>query len=116
MQGLLNLHLLQHLLGYEDAVRETAREVDCRIEIDDELKSILDGKIQLLLENINNKPEAIFTYFIPDLSKDGGRYVNKAGIIKKIDMYNQKITLEDKSEILISEIIDITSDIFKIFE
>ena len=110
------MHHLLHLLGYEDAVRETAREVDYRIEIDDELKNILDSKIQLLIENISNKPEIILTYFIPDLSKEGGRYVNKSGIIKKIDMFNQIIILEDRSKILISDIIDISGDIFKIFE
>ena len=58
------------LTGYEDAVRETAREVGERIEIDDELKNILDGKIQILKEQIKKKPEVIFTYFIPDLHKE----------------------------------------------
>ena len=73
------------LTGYEDAVRETAREVGERIEIDDELKNILDGKIQILTEQIKKKPEVIFTYFIPDLTKDGGAYVSVTGIVKKID-------------------------------
>ena len=59
------------LTGYEDAVRETARETNERIEIDDELKLILDGKIQILFEKIKVKPEVTFTYFIPDLRKDG---------------------------------------------
>ena len=104
------------LTGYEDAVRETAREVGERIEIDDELKNILDGKIQILTEQIKKKPEVIFTYFIPDLTKDGGAYVSVTGIVKKIDTYNQNIILEDKTEIPINEIIDITGEIFKIYE
>lgn len=104
------------LTGYEDAVRETAREVMERIEIDDELKNILDGKIQLLSEQINKKPEVIFTYFIPDLTKDGGTYISVAGIVKKIDTYNQNIILEDKTEIPINDILDISGEIFKIYE
>lgn len=104
------------LTGYEDAVRETAREVMERIEIDDELKNILDGKIQLLSEQINKKPEVIFTYFIPDLTKDGGTYISVAGIVKKIDTYNQNIILEDKTEIPINDILDITGEVFKIYE
>lgn len=104
------------LTGYEDAVRETAREVMERIEIDDELKNILDGKIQLLSEQINKKPEVIFTYFIPDLTKDGGIYISVAGIVKKIDTYNQNIILEDKTEIPINDILDITGEVFKIYE
>ena len=104
------------LTGYEDAVRETAREVMERIEIDDELKNILDGKIQLLSEQINKKPEVIFTYFIPDLTKDGGIYISVAGVVKKIDTYNQNIILEDKTEIPINDILDISGEVFKIYE
>ena len=37
------------LTGYEDAVRETARETNERIDIDYEIKSIMDGKIQILI-------------------------------------------------------------------
>ena len=36
------------LTGYEEAVTETAREVGERIDVDEELKNILDSKIQLL--------------------------------------------------------------------
>ena len=102
------------LTGYEDAVTETAREVENRIEIDDELKNILDGKIQILIEQIKNKPEIIFTYFVPDVKKDGGTYISITGIVKKINLYSQNIILEDKTEIPISEIIDISGEIFKI--
>ena len=104
------------LTGYEDAVRETARQTGERIEIDDELKNILDGKIQILVEQIKKKPEAIFTYFIPDSTKNGGIYTNIIGIVKKIDTYSQKIILEDKTEIPICEIIDISAKIFNLLE
>ena len=102
------------LTGYEDSVLETAREVGERIDIDDELRSILDSKIQILIEQIKKRPEVIVTYFIPDITKDGGVYVNVTGIIKKVDRINQIIILEDKTEIPINEIIDISGDIFKI--
>lgn len=104
------------LTGYEDAVRETARETRNRIDIDEEIKAILDSKIQLLSEKIKQKPEISFTYFIPDLRKDGGDYVTVNGIIKKIDTYEQKIILLDKTEIPINEIIDISGEIFKRYD
>lgn len=104
------------LTGYEEAVTETAREVGERIDIDDELKNILDGKIQILTEQIKKKPEVVFTYFVPDIIKNGGAYINITGVIKKIDIYNQIIILEDKTEIPINEIIDISGEIFKIYE
>ena len=104
------------LTGYEEAATETAREVGERIDIDDELRNILDSKIQMLSEQIKKKHEIIFTYFVPDLTKDGGKYINVTGIIKKIDTIKQLIILEDKTEIPINEIIDISGDIFKVFE
>ena len=96
------------LTGYEDAVRETARETCERIEIDDGLKEILDGKLQLLRENIYKKEVVTFTYFVPDVRKDGGEYVTEMGVIKKFDDSRNVIILADKREIPISEIIDIS--------
>ena len=96
------------LTGYEDAVRETARETSQQIDIDDEIKAILDGKIQMLSEQIKKRPEVSITYFLQDLRKDGGAYITVEGVIKKIDTYNQNIVLVDKTEIPINDIIDIS--------
>ena len=96
------------LTGYEDAVRETARETHERREIDDGLKEILDGKLQLLRENIYKKEVVSFTYFVPDERKDGGEYVTVMGVVKKFDDSRNVIVLADKREIPISEIIDIS--------
>ena len=104
------------LTGYEEAVKETARETNERIDIEDELKSILDGKLQIILEQIKNHPEISITYFIADTKKDGGEYVTVTGLVKKVDLYNQYIYLIDNTEIPINEIIDISGDIFKVYE
>ena len=104
------------LTGYEDAVKETGREVGERIDIDDELKNILETKIQILTEKINKKVETTFTYFLPDLTKNGGEYISVTGIVKKIDSYNQKIILEDNTEIFVNDIIDISGELFNIIE
>lgn len=104
------------LTGYEEAVKETARETNERIDIDDELKSILDGKLQIILEQIKNHPEISITYFIADTKKDGGEYVTVTGLVEKVDLYNQYIYLVDNTEIPINEIIDISGDIFKVYE
>ena len=104
------------LTGYEDAVRETARETSERIEIDEEIKGILDGKIQILLELVKKKPEVSITYFVQDLKKDGGEYITVEGIVKRIDIDNQCIIFADRREIPISEIIDISGDIFNQFD
>lgn len=104
------------LTGYEDAVKETARETNERIEIDEELKAILDTKLQIIIEQVKTNPEISVTYFIPDLKKEGGAYTTVEGIVKKIDMYNQIIYLANSIEIPINEIIDISGEIFRMFE
>ena len=104
------------LTGYYDAVKETERQTDKRIELDEEMKRILDSKLQIILENINKKPEVLITYFVPDSKKNGGKYVTIEGIIKKIDLFNQIIYLLDNKEISISEIIDISGKIIKLYE
>ena len=95
------------LTGYEDAINETSRITNDRIELDEELKLILNRKIQEIKKKINKKNNITITYFIPDSKKTGGRYVTTRGIVKKIDEYKRIIILEDKKEILISSIIEI---------
>ena len=104
------------LTGYEDAIYEIARLTNERIELDEESKSILDNKIQIIKEQISTRPTISFTYFIPDLKKDGGKYVTVTGIVRKIDEYRQIIILEDKTEIPINEIISIMGTIVEIDE
>lgn len=104
------------LTGYEEAIMETARETAERIDIDDEIKSILDSKIQILTEQLKKRPEVTIAYFLHDSRKDGGAYITVEGIVKKIDIYSQNLILADNTEIPINEIIDISGEIFKIYE
>ena len=104
------------LTGYDDAIKETSRETSEKIDIDDGLKSILDSKLQIIMEQIKNKPEISFTYFIPDSKKDGGSYITVIGIVRKIDLYNQIIYLANNTEIPINDIINISGEIFKMYE
>ena len=98
------------------SIKETARLTDKRIEIDDGLKIILNNKLQYVLEKIKLKPEIIFTYFVYDDKKIGGKYVEKIGVVKKIDMVEQYVMLIDKTKIPILEIINITGEIFNSME
>lgn len=95
------------LTGYDDEIKETARLTNERIELDDEAKNILNNKIRIILEQISTRPVVTFTYFIPDLQKEGGKYVTAKGIVKKINEYKKMIILEDMTEIPIKEIINI---------
>ena len=101
------------LVGYDDAVKETARLTDKRIEIDDGLKEMINSKLNYLNEHIKDNYEVIVTYFIKDIKKNGGKYINKTGVIKRIDSLNKIIKFSDNSIIKMNDIININSDMFK---
>ena len=100
------------LKGYEGQVKETARLTDKRIELNEELKEILDLKIQLIQEKIKEQPDVTITYFIPDDKKQGGKYKTVTNSVKKIDTYKNEIILIDGTTIAIDEIIDISNEIY----
>ncbi len=94
------------LVGYKEAVIETARITDKKIILDEEAKEILDNKINLIKSKLSLKPNVIITYFIPDKSKSGGSYKNISGSVNKIDLYKSFIIVDD-NKINICDIIDI---------
>ena len=100
------------LNGYEDAIRESARQTDDEIEYSDDERERLDQKIQWLYRHINEQIRANITYFEADLRKHGGREVTIAGIIKKIDLNKRQIIFEKNINISIDQIIAIEYDCF----
>lgn len=102
------------LTGYEGQVKETARLTNKKIEINEELKEILNKKIQLIQKKIKEQPQIEITYFIPDSKKEGGRYETVTNSVKKIDTYKNEIILIDGTTIAIDEIIDINSEIYQL--
>ena len=97
------------LTGYEGQVKETARLTDKRIELNEELKEILDLKIQLIQEKIKEQPDVTITYFIPD---DKNKVENTKQLqiqSKKLIHIKVKLYLIDGTTIAIDEIIDINS-------
>lgn len=95
------------LSGYDGAIMETARLTDRRIELDEEEKSILDQKIRRIQEQIDAKQVVELTYFQPDETKVGGKYIIAKNSIKKINEYERIIIMQDGCRIQMEEIIDI---------
>lgn len=95
------------LTGHEAAIRETARLTKERVELDESRKEILDERLQMIRENLSEKPEVTFTYFQPDERKSGGAYLTVTGRVKKVDGYERRILLEDGTVVPLEELIDI---------
>lgn len=95
------------LSGYDDAVRETARYTDSRVELTEEEKVILDAKLQTLAERIGSQPVAAFTWVRPDEKKEGGTCLTVRGKVKKLDSHTGEVVLTDGQRISFEDILDI---------
>lgn len=95
------------LTGYEEAIAETGRLTDSRIELEEDARIILDEKLRQIQEQIDIQPEAAITYFLPDSRKAGGSYVTLRDRVKKIDPYERVVIMQEGSRIPIEEIVEI---------
>ena len=77
------------------------------ISLDDELKEKINYKLNKINELIKNNPVVEITYFIPDVKKDGGKYITEKGNVKRIDYINRFIKLTDNKKIILDDVIDI---------
>ena len=53
------------LTGFDDAIGETGRLTDERIEMDEDARNILNMKLLVLIDHLNDRPEVTFTCFRP---------------------------------------------------
>ena len=93
------------LTGYEDAVRETARLTDEKIELDEYEKEELDRKIQWIGSHLDEHIPVSITYFHPDDKKAGGTYEEIIDTIRKINVYEHEILLTKGTKIPIMNIL-----------
>ena len=102
--------------GYEEMVLEEARVTEDWIELDEGTKTMLNEKLQIIMDYLHEKPIIQFTYFEPDKKKSGGAYVSLTGTVKRIDEYEKCVILTGGTKILIERIFEIESDLFGTFD
>lgn len=98
------------LTGYEDAVYETARLTDAKIELTEDSRAELDRKQQRLMELIVEHPSVTVTFFVPDERKVGGSYRTITAPLRGIDPVERVLRLNDGSRIPLDDILDLQSE------
>ena len=93
------------LTGYGDAIDETARLTDHRIELSEEERTELDYKQQYLATL--DAPTVTVTYFVPDERKSGGAYVTHTGVLKRVDEVESMVVFKDGLRVPLDEVMDI---------
>lgn len=100
------------LTGYDDAVKETARLTDERVELDESSKVALNERLLMIQGQLDDQPQVSIIYFQPDDKKAGGTYITATGCVKKIDEYERTAAMKDGTKISIDDIIKIDGDLF----
>ena len=96
------------LTGHGEAIAETARLTDRKIELDDYERLKLDEKLLILQEHIMEMPEISVTYFCPDEKKEGGKYVTVTKALRKINVVDRTLLMEDGMQIRIEDILEVS--------
>ena len=75
------------LTGFDGVIAETARLTDRKVKLSESEKILLDQKLTLIDDVIQDKhhPEITVVYFVPDYLKEGGEYEEYTGLARKID-------------------------------
>jgi len=96
------------LVGYDDAVAETARMTDSKAELTEDEMSELNANLNRLLDSLDERPQISVTYFVPDEKKSGGKYVEKVGVVRIYDSYAGELVFTDGVRIAVTDMSDLT--------
>lgn len=100
------------ITGYEEMVLEEARVTEERIELEECALALLNEKLNMIQEFLDEEPVVTITYFEPDKKKDGGAYISVTGTVKRIDEYERLVIMNDGTKIRIEEIYNLQSEFF----
>lgn len=95
------------LTGHKEAIDETARLVDDKIELSDDKKDELTYNFSVILKHINDLPMVKVEYFVPDELKKGGKYVTMIDNLIKYDSYKDMLVFQNNKCINMNDIIEI---------
>jgi hypothetical protein len=100
------------LTGFDAAIKEARRLTEEKIELDEEALNLLNRKLQMLVDRLDEQPEVRLTYFKPDEKKSGGAYMTVTGKVKKVDDFKRWIVMQNGVKIPMDDILDMESELF----
>lgn len=100
------------LTGYEEAIKESSRLTQRKIELSEEEQEEVNRKLQILMNHEKEKPEVTVTWFEEDPEKEGGTYVQKTVRIRRVDTITGRLVLDSRKTISISDIITMEGPLF----
>ena len=98
------------LEGFDEEMDETARTTQDEVALGENEIELLNRKFQIVYEHLKELGEVSVTYFEPDLYKEGGAYLTKTVMIKRIDMANRVIISSDNERFNLDYITDIDNE------
>ena len=96
------------LVGYDDAVAETARLTESRPELDEQEQQAINERLAYIADHIHEQPDVRIKYFVLDEHKSGGAIVEVSGKVKKTSATDATIVLTDGCKIRLSDITDLS--------
>lgn len=95
------------LTGYDEAIRETGRLTEEKIDLEEDSLQELDRRFRLLAAHLHEEPEAVMTCFQRDARKAGGAYIQVCGRVRKVDEQERMLVLQDGTRILMEDILSL---------
>ena len=100
------------LTGYGEAIAETARQTNPKIEMMEDDRQLMDRKLLLLTNHLEEEPMVSITFFQPDGRKSGGQYLTITGVVKAIRTNERIIIMKDRTKISIDTIVGLEGEVF----
>ena len=95
------------LVGYDDAVAETAHLTEARPELDEQEQRAINERLAYITDHILEQPEVRIKYFVPDEHKSGGAIVEVSGKVKKTSATDGTIVMADGYVVTIKDVIKV---------
>ena len=95
------------LTGYDGVIRETARQTEAAVTLDEEEITVIDRCLRQLKEEIAQCPGVCVHFFRPDDRKSGGSFEIRHDKVVKIDETLQEMTLQSGENIQFRHIVQL---------